>query len=124
MGRERQFRGKRKDNGEWIYGFYAYKHDGDRHFIMRETIADVGPSYFTDYEVFAESVGQNTGLKNNNDVEIYAGDILLWEQAGLSVKVKVQYKHGMFLAGDMPLYDCLDEEVIGDVYTNPELLEV
>lgn len=34
--REIEFRGKRKDNGEWVYGFYGYKHDGDRHFIMQE----------------------------------------------------------------------------------------
>ncbi|MEK8206987.1 YopX family protein [Paenibacillus sp. FSL L8-0696] len=64
-----------------------------------------------------------TGLKDKNDQEIYEGYILLWEHKGLSVKVKVRFKDGMFLAGDMPLYDCLDEEIIGNIYENPELIE-
>jgi uncharacterized phage protein (TIGR01671 family) len=65
-----------------------------------------------------------TGLKDKNEQEIYEGYILLWEHKGLSVKVKVRFKDGMFLAGDMPLYDCLDEEIIGNIYENPELIEV
>lgn len=120
--REIVCRGKRKDNGEWIYGFYAYKHDGDRHFILKETIADVGPSYFTDYEVFAESVGQHTQLINKKGREIHEGDILYYKLT--DVYSRVEYEKGAFWAGEAPLIDCLEEDVVGNVFDNPELLEV
>ncbi|QDS35855.1 YopX family protein [Brevibacillus brevis] len=64
---------------------------------------------------------QYTGLCDKNGKEIYEGDILFWD-GGFKVYTTVRFKDGMFLAGDMPLYDCVDEEVIGNIYENPELL--
>ncbi|MGF9909552.1 YopX family protein [Brevibacillus porteri] len=75
-----------------------------------------------DYEMDVEWL-QYTGLHDKNGKEIYEGDILLWD-GGFKVYVRVHFKDGMFLAGDMPLYDCVDEEVVGNIYENPELLEV
>lgn len=121
MGRESKYRGRHINTGEWVYG-YLIGND-----VIVGEIVEFNDDYFNTeywYRVDPETVGQYTGLKDKNSREIYKGDILFWEQKGLRVNTVVSFKDGMFLAGDMPLYDCLDEEIIGNIYENPELLEM
>ena len=66
--REIKFRGKRIDNGEWVYGFYAEintslgvvisERNGSRHAVDRKT------------------VGQYTGFQDKDKFEIYDNDIV------------------------------------------------
>ena len=74
-------------------------------------------------------VMQFTGLLDKQGVEIYEGDIILWENSDSEkVKSKVVFYNGAFRMRNMDflLHDYMDSnvfEVIGNIYENPELLE-
>ena len=68
------FRGKKIDNGEWTYGFY-FEHsiDGQKHSYIKYQTFDEG--FVTD-EVDADTVGQYTGIRDDQGVKIFEGDIV------------------------------------------------
>lgn len=79
MNREIEFRGKRLDNGEWLYGDLMHDNQGGCYIYPLD-----GLGLFVENKVATGTVGQFTGLCDKKDKKIYDGDILFVEFADKS----------------------------------------
>ena len=143
--REILFRGKRTDNGEgeFVYGIPVEGEPllgmGKRTYIITKPGVQWVDGVYMTYDecigVDPETVCQFTGLYDKNGRKIFEGDIVEGNSEYFTYTHpygKVVYDGGQYLISfDDVLEDieCLgawanDVEIIGNIYDNPELLEV
>lgn len=119
--REILFRGKRKDNGEWIQGDLRHWNNGVgiHSDILHHTI-----------KVDPETVGQFTGLRDKNETRIFEGDILKCVYSGYVAAVEAEVWncsccHPVFGFSTKTSNPGISDtvEVIGNIHDNHELLK-
>ena len=134
MNREIKFRGKRVDNGEWIYGV-PYFSEGYWWMLVDDNTRtqEIGTG---SYQIIPETVGQFTGLHDKNNKEVSEKDIVKVWRDGFCRTFTVKWREEgvpMYILYPQPLnedfWHCRSDmgmawEVIGNIHDNPELLEV
>ena len=103
----------------------------DRKINHFEEIREQDKKYCNEFELL-----QYTGLKDKNGKEIYGGDIIYWSYGDFEDNVVVFWddehlRWSIYRIVNKLAIDCLYEysksdeiEVIGNIYENPELLEM
>lgn len=148
MKREILFRGKRIDNGEWVYGYF-YEECGATYIIedrQKETMLNRN----TPNVIIPETIGQFTGFTDKKGVKIFEGDIgvryldkgmsytdgktwrdywlIEWYKGGFITTISADYSiylKKMIVVSSKPneFSKRFDEiEIIGNIHDNPELL--
>lgn len=128
--REILFRGKRKSDGEWIFGNLLQTDDDGICIIQNH----VPHHLLKNYEVYPETVGQYIGL-DDKVRKIFDGDIVSAPFTGYAGKTEerkgvVEFVNGAFSVNwnDSEEYGknfvgyVNDIEVIGNIFDNPELI--
>ncbi len=125
MIREVLFRGKRKDNGEWVKGYYTCMNGNHHRIYTGYAETDCG-NYYPDWdEVIPETVGQYTGLTDKSGKKIFEGDIVLTDEDENAI-VKWDDNDAMFTIDTDTISfnfgDCwaCEFEIIGNIHDNLE----
>lgn len=138
--REILFKGKRVDNGEWVYGLLA-RTSTDVSNIVEKKFDVLTP-------VYTNTVGQYTGLTDKNGKKIFEGDILKcvgnkcvrkgvlmdfeevthvsvveWWNSYCNCGYRVKNQNGKTMMIKQSSLSGMDAEIIGNIFDNPELMK-
>lgn len=136
MERQIKCRGKRLDNGEWVFGYLARP---DR-IVVFEIDEFLNLGTWVEYIVDPETVGQSLAINDKAGSEVFEDDLLsgdngniyqvIWlaEHAKFALKV-VKSKFVLSMGLTFPIWHYLNNGIfdvikIGNIHDNPELLEV
>ena len=126
MKREIKFRGKSLDNGKWVYGDFRSE---ENCIAVPCYIQHFGIGYDV-YPVDPDTVGQYTGLKDKNGIDVYEEDVVCLGdiKRRTGVIVRSDTKPAFVLEVNDTAFDLYYRnqhryEVIGNIHDNPELLK-
>ena len=134
--KEVKFRGKRVDNGAWVYGvpYAEYMICGTATAYYDDEVPMSKYVEFYYKEVDPVTVGQCTGLKDKNSKDIFEGDVLhcvarldegilavIFEE-GEFRQVLCEWHNNPTTSNGYYSMRSFHKEVIGNIHDNPELL--
>lgn len=139
------YRGKRKDNGEWVKGYYACIAGNNMILTGKIDITNrvIGAEAF---ELIPNTIGEFSGITDKNENKIFEGDIVKIIESGYGNDVhygKVVFLDGCFVIeynpyimirkrfiekqtfqdGNANITVTYKYEVVGNICDNPELLK-
>ena len=124
----RPYRGKRVDNDEWVEGDLIHTYNYDYEEYNNIGIKPIGREC---YNVYPKSVGQYIGIKDNDDIHLYKGDIVSASDNlnGDVFTGEIIFQDGSYCikdVDDMTHYRLMDYvlTLLGNKFENPELMEV
>lgn len=121
-----KFRGKRLDDGRWIYGYLTLISGGEGY------IRDLASKKYSVKRVDINTLGQFTGLKDSKGKEIYEGDYIKYDFGSHTSYEIAAFRNGRFISLD-PAYPYREDAlhlfldkavVVGDIYDNFTLVNL
>jgi len=151
MNREILFRGKSLFKSEWWQGYYIYSRYDNKHYIVQDSIISGNINQFVSFAHFAEvdfnTIGQYTGIQDENGAKIFEGDIIKAKGLNFVVEWVEEYltyaiiktpaysvykddnyfKYSHLETNDKIYFICQLEAyeiaVIGNIHDNPEMIK-
>ena len=125
------FKAKRIDNGEWVQGV-PFEIEGKQVILIKDNENLLRVHYLEEnmwnaeiyvIEVDKSTICQCTGLKDKNGKLIWENDICKYQWRGKTKIDVIKYDAPMFSYSRAMRWDLDQDEVIGNIFDNPELLE-
>jgi hypothetical protein len=104
-----KFKGLRVDGQGWVYGMPTFY----KNYILNDNKVDS----LNSYKVIPESVGQFTGQRTSDEVEIYEGDLINVNKQGIPLEVVWNEKECSWYFGIKPLANLqFLDKIIGNIH--------